>query len=127
MRPWPSPTDRVCVVLRSHIGWPSPKWTDTAKAHGNPFSEDDIREVKSLLDLPPDEHFFVPDDVLAFYREAGHRGAPLVAEWREHLSVLRKHDPGLVDDYDSCMAGTGQGRLGGQAPVVAGRRRHRHP
>src|SRR3954447_7460622 len=95
------------VVLRSHIGWPSPKWTDNAKAHGNPFSEDDIREVKSLLDLPPDEHFFVPDDVLAFYREAGTRGAPLVADWQERLTVLRERDPGLVDDFDACMAGTG--------------------
>ncbi len=95
------------VVLRSHIGWPSPKWTDNAKAHGNPFSEDDIREVKQLLDLPPDEHFFVPDDVLAYYREAGTRGAPLVAEWRERVAVLRERDPGLVDDYDACIAGTG--------------------
>jgi len=95
------------VVLRSHIGWPSPKWTDNAKAHGNPFSEDDIREVKQLLDLPPDEHFFVPDDVLAFYREAGRRGAALVAEWRERLTVLRERDPGLVDDYDACVAGAG--------------------
>src|SRR6478735_2326349 len=103
------------LVLRSHIGWPSPKWTDQAKAHGNPFSEDDIREVKALLDLPPDEHFFVPDDVLAFYREAGTRGAPLVAEWRERLSVLRTQDPGLVDDFDSCLAGTG--KVGWEAKI----------
>jgi transketolase len=96
------------VVLRSHIGWPSPKWTDNAKAHGNPFSEDDIREVKGLLDLPPDEHFFVPDDVLAYYREAGRRGAPLVAEWREKLTVLRERDPGLVDDYEACIEGRGK-------------------
>jgi transketolase len=96
------------VVLRSHIGWPSPKWTDNAKAHGNPFTEDDIREVKALLDLPPDEHFFVPDDVLAYYREAGARGSAQVTHWRERLGVLRDRDPGLVDDYDACLAGTGK-------------------
>src|SRR5205085_2966229 len=107
------------VVLRSHIGWPSPKWTDTAKAHGNPFSEDDIREVKSLLDLPPEEHFFVPDEVLAFYREAGTRGAPLVAEWRERLSVLRTQDPGLVDDFDSCLASAAPAA---SSPTTAGAR-----
>jgi transketolase len=102
------PSRPSLVVLRSHIGWPSPKWTDHAKAHGNPFSEDDIRDVKSLLDLPPDEHFFVPDDVLAYYREAGGRGAPLVTAWRERLTVLRGRDPGLVDDYDACVAGKGK-------------------
>ena len=25
------------VVVRSHIGWPSPRWTDTEQAHGNPL------------------------------------------------------------------------------------------
>jgi transketolase len=95
------------VVLRSHIGWPSPKWTDNAKAHGNPFTEDDIREVKALLDLPPDEHFFVPEDVLAYYRRAGARGAPLVTEWQKRVTVLRETDPGLVDDFDACVAGRG--------------------
>ena len=25
------------IILRSHIGWPSPHLTDTAKAHGDPF------------------------------------------------------------------------------------------
>ena len=38
----------------------------------------------------------------------GHRGAPLVADWRERLAVLRERDPGLVDDYDACIAGTGK-------------------
>ena len=62
------------IVLRSHIGWPSPKFTDTAKAHGEAFGEDEIREVKEILGLAPDEHFVVPDDVLDVYREAGTRG-----------------------------------------------------
>src|SRR5688572_1363530 len=43
------------IVLRSHIGWPSPKFTDTAAAHGNPLGEDEIRVTKGLLDLPPEE------------------------------------------------------------------------
>src|SRR5689334_8879914 len=28
------------LVLRSHIGWPSPKYTDSEKAHGNPLGAD---------------------------------------------------------------------------------------
>ena len=31
------------VVLRSHIGWPSPKYTDTATAHGEAIGKDDGR------------------------------------------------------------------------------------
>ena len=61
-------------MLRSHIGYPSPKYTDTAKAHGEALGADEVAAVKEILGLP-DEDFFVPDDVLAFYRAAGARGA----------------------------------------------------
>ena len=62
------------LVLRSHIGYPSPKFTDTADAHGNPLGEDEIRVTKEILGLPPDETFWVPDEVLDLYRSAGRRG-----------------------------------------------------
>src|SRR5947207_6298405 len=60
------------VVLRSHIGYPSPKVQDTAAAHGLPLGADEVARVKEILGLPPTE-FFVPDDVLARYRAAGRR------------------------------------------------------
>src|SRR5438045_3717588 len=50
------------VVLRSHIGWPSPKFTDTAEAHGSPLGEDEVRRTKEILGLPPDHKFYVPDE-----------------------------------------------------------------
>jgi transketolase len=34
------------VVLRSHIGYPSPKVQDTAAAHGNPLGAEEIARVK---------------------------------------------------------------------------------
>ena len=46
-----SPTDGpgakpTLLVLRSHIGWPSPKLTDTKEAHGTPFGAEEIRVTK---------------------------------------------------------------------------------
>jgi transketolase len=69
------------IILRSHIGYPSPHLMDTAKAHGDPFPPDEIRLTKELLGLPPDESFWVPDEVLAFYRECIPRGQAWRAEW----------------------------------------------
>ena len=57
------------VVLRSHIGYPSPKYTDTAKAHGEALGADEVAAVKEILGLPP-EDFYAPDDVIGYYREA---------------------------------------------------------
>ena len=40
------------LVLRSHIGYPSPKYTDTAAAHGNPLGADEVARIKEILGLP---------------------------------------------------------------------------
>ncbi len=69
------------IILRSHIGYPSPHLTDTAKAHGDPFPPEEIALTKELLGLPPDQSFWVPDDVLEFYRSCIPRGQSLRAEW----------------------------------------------
>jgi transketolase len=75
------------LVLRSHIGWPSPKLTDTAAAHGSPFGADEIRVTKQILGLPPDETFWVPDEVRAFYGREGARGAAYRKAWEERFAA----------------------------------------
>jgi transketolase len=74
------------IMLRSHIGWPSPHLTDTAKAHGDPFGEDEIRETKAILGLPPDETFWVPGEVLDLYRRTVPRGQAMRTEWEQRLA-----------------------------------------
>jgi len=91
------------IILRSHIGWPSPRYTDTSHAHGSPLGEDEVRAVKEILGLDPDAHFQVPDDVLAFYRDAGARGAPARADWERRRAALRTGDPELAESYDACL------------------------
>ncbi len=91
------------VVLRSHIGWPSPKYTDTAHAHGSPLGEDEVRAVKAILGLPPDETFWVPDDVLTSYRDAGLRGKPAREAWEQRRQSLRDREPALADEFDACL------------------------
>jgi transketolase len=75
------------LVLRSHIGWPSPKLTDTAAAHGNPFGDEEIAVTKKLLGLPPNETFWVPDEVRNFYGRQVARGAEAHAEWQARFDA----------------------------------------
>jgi transketolase len=75
------------LQLRSHIGWPAPHMTDTPKAHGDPFPPEEIAATKTILGLPPDKSFWVPDDVLAFYRAAGARGASDRDAWAQRLKA----------------------------------------
>jgi transketolase len=75
------------ILLRSHIGWPSPHKTDTAEAHGSPLGEDEVRETKALLGLPPDEQFWVPDEVLDYYRRCIGRGEAEKGAWQARFDA----------------------------------------
>jgi transketolase len=91
------------IVLRSHIAYPSPDHTDDPAAHGLAFDAEDISRTKEVLGLPPDESFYVPDDVLALYREAGRRGRSRREAWDRRLAD-RPDDRATVD---ACLEGRG--------------------
>jgi transketolase len=91
------------LVLRSHIGWPSPKLTDTATAHGSPFGADEIKVTKGLLGLPTDESFWVPDEVLDFYGQEVARGAANRAEWQARFEAWT----GDRQSWEAAQAGRG--------------------
>ena len=91
------------LILRSHIGYPSPKYTDTAHAHGSPLGVDEVAEVKEILGMPP-EDFWVPEDVLDFYRRAGARGRPEREAWKERVRAFRARDGELAEEYNLVSA-----------------------
>jgi transketolase len=75
------------ISLRSHIGWPAPDVMDTAKAHGSPLGEEEIAKTKKILGLPEDRTFWVPDEVLAFYRGSTARGRARRQEWQARFDA----------------------------------------
>jgi transketolase len=91
------------IVLRSHLGYPSPTLTDSEKAHGNPFPADDIAATKKLMGLPPDQDFYVPDEVLEMYRECIPRGQELRRKWQERVDGWG----GDRAELDACLTGQG--------------------
>jgi len=92
------------IVLRSHIGYPSPKWQDTPNAHGNALGADEVAVVRQILGLPPDD-FHVDDDVLARYRAAGTRGAADRAEWEKRRDTWLAANTERADEYEACLSG----------------------
>ncbi len=67
------------LVLRTHIGTPSPDFTDKHEAHGNPFGTAHVSATKKVMNVP-DEPFWVDTEVVAALRaHARDRGATLSA------------------------------------------------
>jgi transketolase len=69
-------TDRPSlIIVRSTIAFGRPNKHDTAEAHGAPLGEQEVRLTKENLGWPrADEQFYVPDEALRAWREAGARG-----------------------------------------------------
>ena len=103
------------IALRSHIGWPSPVKTDTSAAHGSPFGEDEIKATKGLLGLPPDEQFWIPEEVLDFYRSCIPRGQERSRAWRTRFDSWNG-DRAL---WDAAQAGGGMEGWATKLPTFA--------
>jgi len=91
------------IVLRSHIGWPSPTKTDTASAHGDPLGEEEVRRTKEILGLPPEDRFWVPEEVLDYYRRSAGRGRELRQRWERRFGEWR----GDRAVWEACQSGRG--------------------
>jgi transketolase len=91
------------LILRSHIGWPAPHKTDTKEAHGEPLGEDEVRATKELLGLPPEETFWVPEEVIDFYRRAIPRGQAVRQTWERRFADWT----GDREAWDACWNGRG--------------------
>ncbi|MAT05351.1 MAG: transketolase [Acidimicrobiaceae bacterium] len=75
-------TDRPSLlVLRSHIGYPSPDHTDDHEAHGLAFDEGDVTRTKQVMGIP-DEPFWSPTELVDAYRgHAAERGTAARTAW----------------------------------------------
>jgi len=96
-------TDKpTLLILRSHIGEPSPDHIDTSAAHGNPFSADDVTRTKAVMGIP-DEPFWAPGDLVAAYRHlCGERGSAAHSTWTDaNGSVIS------TPEWQAAWAGTG--------------------
>jgi transketolase len=69
------------LVLRSHIGFPSPDHTDDHEAHGLAFDAGDVTRTKAVMGIP-DEPFWAPTDLVDAYRaHARARGTEAHNRW----------------------------------------------
>jgi transketolase len=96
-------TDRPSLlVLRSHIGYPSPDHTDDHEAHGLAFDAADVTRTKAVMGIP-DEPFWSPAELVDAYRaHASERGAAAHAAWSDRNAATV-----ASPEWVACWDGTG--------------------
>ncbi len=92
------------IQVRSHIAYPAPNAIDTAKAHGAPLGEDEVRATKEVMGFDPDRSFWVDERVYE-HMSLRSSGAAAHAAWREREREWRERYPDLAEEWDGALAG----------------------
>ncbi len=93
------------IVCRTHIGFGLPTRQDTSKAHGEPPGDEELNGAKQKLGWPLEPRFYIPEDVLAFFRQAVDRGAALESRWNDDLKSFAQAHPDLATELDRRLKG----------------------
>jgi transketolase len=92
------------IVARTHIGYGSPNRQDTAKAHGEPLGEEEIRLTKERYGWAPDAKFHVPEEVRTRFQQCAKAGAVREAEWRKSLARYAQEHSELATQLQAALA-----------------------
>jgi transketolase len=107
------------IIIRSRIGFGSPKFEDTAAAHGSPLGEDEIVETKKAYGWPENEKFLVPEEAAAHMGEAVERGAGVEEAWNKKFTAYRTAHPELAAQFEAALKGDPPAGWDGDIPEFA--------
>jgi len=94
------------VIVDTHIAWGAPHMHDSARAHGEPLGEEEIRLTKRAYGWPEDAKFLVPAGVRERFAEGiGRRGRALREDWQARLAAYREAHRDLGEALEGLLRG----------------------
>jgi transketolase len=88
------------IAAKTIIGWGSPKFHGTARAHGEPLGADEVKATKAALGWPQEPAFFVPPEVREEFARRTKRQARERKKWEKEIAAWRVRHPELSDEWD---------------------------
>ena len=93
------------IIVRTIIGWPSPKKQNTGKIHGSALGAEELAAVKTVLGFDPEQSFEVAPEVIAHTRKAVERGQAARAEWTTQFDAWAAANPDRKVLLDRILSG----------------------
>lgn len=93
------------IVCRTHIGFGLPTRQDTAKAHGEPPGEEELRGAKESLGWPTEPDFLIPEEARQAFALAAARGRQAHEAWRKTWHAYREAYPAEAGEIERRLAG----------------------
>ena len=88
------------IIARTIIGWGSPKFHGTARAHGEPLGADEVKATKAALGWPEEPAFLVPDEVRAEFARKMKKLIRVHKTWEKGYEGWRSRNPQLAQEWD---------------------------
>ncbi|MBV9443208.1 MAG: transketolase [Acidobacteriaceae bacterium] len=93
------------ILVRTHIGYGSPKKADTFEAHGNPLGEEELQAAKKALGWQSMDKFYLPEDAVKFFRQIGEKGGAKQAEWQKKFDAYKKEFAKEAAELEAMISG----------------------
>jgi transketolase len=93
------------ILVRTHIGYGSPKKQDSFEAHGNPLGEEELQASKKALGWPTMDKFYLPEDAVAFFRKSIDKGACTQSDWQKRFAAYKKEFASEAAELEQMIAG----------------------
>lgn len=86
--------DKPTIIIgETTIGFGSPHLAGTAKSHGAPLGEDELKATKAALGFNPEQSFVVPEDVRGFLSDRIAEKKADAAEWDAQFDAWKSSSP----------------------------------
>ncbi len=95
------------IAIRSHIAYPAPHAVDTAKAHGAPLGEEEVRAAKVAMGWEDPERTFWVDESVYAHMSLHESGAAYQREWQGRFQTWRESFSEMAADWDLAWNGSG--------------------
>ena len=86
--------DKPTIIIgETTIGFGSPHLAGTAKSHGAPLGEDELKATKAALGFDPEQSFVIPEDVRGFLSDRIAEKKADAAEWDAQFDAWKSSSP----------------------------------
>jgi len=93
------------IVVKTTIGYGSPKFAGSSKSHGAPLGEEEVAATKKNLGFDPAQSFVVAPEVEAVMRTAVDAGKAAQAKWDELFAGYAAKHADLAAQWKLAQAG----------------------
>ena len=108
------------IILRTIIGWPSPKKQNSGKIHGSALGAEELAGLKTALGFDPSKNFDVATEVIAHTRGYQKHADQVRAQWQTAFDKWASENPDGKKLLDRVSSGKVPAELASALPKFEG-------